>query len=84
MDCPGGCAAVEEHQPARLLSTQSFIVRCWRVPKNGVVLRIFITYLCSLILGVLLLGLVIVRTVEEARTERASELTLNSNEAHAN
>jgi hypothetical protein len=63
---------------------QSFIVRFWRVPKNGVVLRIFITYVCSLILGVLLLGLVIVRTVKEARTERASELTLNATEVHAN
>jgi hypothetical protein len=63
---------------------QSFIVRCWRVPKNGVVLRIFITYVCSLILGVLLLGIVIVRTVKEARTERASELALNANEVHAN
>ena len=61
---------------------QSFMVRFRRVPKNGVVLRIFMTYVCSLMLGVLLLGLVIVRAVKEAWTERAGELTLNPNEVH--
>ena len=51
---------------------QSFMVRFWRVPKNGVVLRLFSTYVCSLMLGVLLLGLVVVRTVKETcdRTRR--------------
>ncbi len=34
---------------------QSFMVRFWHVPKNGVVLSIFMTYVCSFILGILLL-----------------------------
>jgi hypothetical protein len=63
---------------------QSFMVRFWHVPKSGVVFRIFVTYLFSLILGVLMLAWVIVRTVREGRlAEYADSFTLEAKEARA-
>lgn len=62
---------------------QSFMVRFWHVPKNGVVLRIFITYLSSLVFGGFLLGWVILRAVKEQCSESDRELTLPAKEVHA-
>lgn len=44
---------------------QSFMLRFWHVPKTGVVLGIFVTYVFSLVLGVLMLVWVVVRTVRD-------------------
>jgi len=62
---------------------QSFMVRFWRVPKSGLVLHIFVTYVSSLVLGILLLGWVILRAVKEQRSEDNRELTLPAKEVHA-
>jgi hypothetical protein len=59
-------------------------VRFWHVPKSGVVLRIFVTYLFSLIFGVLMLAWVIVRTAKEVRqAEYVDRFTLDAKEARA-
>ena len=60
---------------------QSFMVRFWHVPKQGVVFRIFATYAFCLILGVALLIWVVVRTVKDQRSETAGELKLVVSEA---
>jgi hypothetical protein len=61
---------------------QSLMLRFWHVPKSGVVLRIFATYVSSLILGVLLLAWVIVRTAREEREAGyANRFALDANEA---
>jgi hypothetical protein len=60
---------------------QSFMVRFWHVPKNGVVLREFVMYVFSLVLGVVMLVWVIVRTVKEPRAERASEFDMEAKAA---
>jgi hypothetical protein len=62
---------------------QSFMVHFWRVPKNGIVLRVFVAYVSSLVLGVLLLTWVVLRTVKEQRTGRVGEFSLDTKEAHA-
>jgi len=56
---------------------QSFMVRFWHVPKNGVVLRIFASYLFSLVLGILMLGWVALRTVRDQRAESVREFDLD-------
>jgi len=60
---------------------QSFMVRFWRVPKNGVVLGIFVTYVSSLVLGLAFLAWAVFRTVKEQRTEQAGEFRLDSTAA---
>ena len=62
---------------------QSFIVRFWHVPKQGVVVRIFATYVFCFLLGVPLLIWVVVRTVKDQRSESAGELKLVVSEASA-
>ncbi len=62
---------------------QSFMVRFWRVPKNGVVLRIFATYVSSMVLGVVMLAGVVLRTLSEQRAGRAREFDLDIKEARA-
>ncbi len=47
---------------------QSFMVRFWHVPKQGVVARIFATYVSCLALGILLLAWVGLRTKQDERT----------------
>ena len=47
---------------------QSFMVRFWHVPKEGVVKRIFATYVSSLVAGLLLLIWVVLRTMHDERT----------------
>lgn len=60
---------------------QSFMVRFWHVPKNGVVLRIFATYVSSMVLGVVMLAWVVLRTLSEQRADRAREFDLDIKEA---
>ena len=62
---------------------QSFMVRLWHVSKNGVVLRIFAIYFSSLILGVLMVGWVILRSVKEQRAEPVREFEIDLKEARA-
>lgn len=59
---------------------QSFMLRSWHVPKSGVVLRIFVTYVFSLVLGTLLLAWVVVRTVKDQRARHIGDFSLNSAE----
>lgn len=60
---------------------QSFMVRFWHIPKEGIVLRIFMTYMFSLVLGVWMLAWVIVRTVKERTGECASAIDMDAREA---
>lgn len=53
---------------------QSFMVRFWRVSKNGVVLTIFRMYLTSLILGLVFLTWAVLRMLKEVRIASAREL----------
>jgi len=53
---------------------QSFMVRFWHVPKNGVVLAIFRMYVTSLVLGLVFLTWVVVRTLKENRIAPVGEL----------
>lgn len=46
---------------------QSFMIRFWRVPKQGVVQRIFAMYVLSLVAGILLLIWEVFRTVRDER-----------------
>jgi len=62
---------------------QSFMVRFWHLPKNGVVLGIFITYVSSLVLGVVLLSWVVLRTVNEQAADRAGEFSSDVKKAQA-
>jgi hypothetical protein len=62
---------------------QSFMVRFWHAPKNGIVLRIFATYVSSLVLGVLMLAWVALSTVEEQRAVCAGEFDMDAKEARA-
>lgn len=50
---------------------QSFMIRFWHVPKEGLVQRIFATYLSSLLAGVLLLIWAALRTMHDQRTSHA-------------
>ncbi len=61
---------------------QSFMVRFWDVPKDGIVLGIFAIYVFSLGLGVLMLIWVVLRTVHEQKAEYASEIDLEAKEDH--
>ncbi len=47
---------------------QSFMVRFWHVPTQGVVRAIFAMYVSSLVAGLLLLILVVLRTMQDERT----------------
>jgi len=62
---------------------QSFMVRFWHIPKSGVVLRIFVVDVFSLVFGVLMLIWVTLRTVKEQRAERAREFNIDAKEACA-
>src|SRR5271166_1241724 len=62
---------------------QSFMLRFWHVPKDGVVLGIFAIYVFLLVLGVLMLIWVALRTVKEQRAERAREFSIDAKEACA-
>jgi hypothetical protein len=62
---------------------QSFMIRFWHAPKSGVVLRIFMTYLCSLILGVLLLVLLALLSIKEQYADDTKQLMLNGIELGA-
>ena len=59
---------------------QSFLVRFWHVPKTGLVMRLFVMYLLSLIAGVSLLAGVFLGTVKEQRTESAADFALDAHE----
>jgi hypothetical protein len=62
---------------------QSFMLRFWHVPKQGVVFRLFATYVFSLVIGVSLLLWVVVRTAKDQRSESTGELRLVVSEASA-
>ena len=62
---------------------QSFMLRFWRVPKSGVVLRIFVTYVSALVLAVLLLIWVVSRTVQEQRADHARAFSRDVSEVRA-
>lgn len=62
---------------------QSFMLQFWHVLKNGVVLGIFVTYVFSLVVGVVLLSWVVFRTVDEQSADRAGEFSLDVKKAHA-
>jgi hypothetical protein len=53
---------------------QSFMVRFWHVPKQGVVLTIFRIYVTSLFLGLVFLTWAVVRTLMEYRSPPVVEL----------
>ena len=59
------------------------MLRFWHIPKNGVVFRLFATYVSSLALGILMLGWVILRTVKEQRAEAAREFEIDLKIARA-
>jgi len=50
---------------------------------RGVVLRIFLTYVFSMVVGVLLLTLVVLRTVKEQRADEVGEFRLDAKEVGA-
>ena len=58
-------------------------MRLWHLPKNDVVLGIFITYVTSLDVGVVLLSWVVLRSVNEQAADRAGEFSLDIMKAHA-
>ena len=62
---------------------QSFMVRFWHIPKQGVLLGVFATYVFSFVLGVVLLIWVVVRTVKDQHSEIADEFKLVVSEASA-
>ena len=62
---------------------QSFMLRFWHIGKNGVVLHIFMVYVCSLILGVFLLACVLLLSVRQQRANRAAEFALSGTEVRA-
>jgi hypothetical protein len=62
---------------------QSFVVRFWNVPKNGAVLVIFLLYVGSLVMGLLLLIWVVVRTIKHQQGADAGELAVTVNEVRA-
>ena len=62
---------------------QSFMVRFWHIPKQGVLLGVFATYVFSFVLGVVLLIWVVVRTVKDQHSEIAHEFKLVVSEASA-
>ena len=59
------------------------MLRFWRVPKTGVVLRLFSTYLILLMLGVLLLIWVVLRTIKDQRVRTPDDFALVANQARA-
>lgn len=62
---------------------QSFMVRFWFVPKNGAVLVIFLVYVGSLVVGLLLLTWVVVGTIKHQQGADAGELAVTVNEVRA-
>ena len=60
---------------------QSFMLRFWHVPKNGTVMAIFLLYVGSLVVGLLLLAWVGLRTVRYRKAADAGDLALVANEA---
>jgi hypothetical protein len=60
---------------------QSFMVRFWDVPKNGAVLVIFLLYVSSLVVGLLLLTWVALRTIKHQPVADAAELAVVADEA---
>jgi len=62
---------------------QSFMVRFWHVPKDGVVLRVFAVYAFSLVLGIVMLGWVVLVTVREPRGEYANHYEMEPKVAPA-
>jgi hypothetical protein len=63
---------------------QSFLLRFWRLPKEGRAQRIFVTYEVSLALGVLLLIWVVLRTANEQRAAHGvDEFSKEQKETHA-
>jgi hypothetical protein len=57
------------------------VPRC--ILKNGIVLRIFVKYVSLLVLGVLMLAWVVLRTVNEERTERVRDFAVDTKGARA-
>jgi hypothetical protein len=62
---------------------QSFMLRFWHVPKSGIVLVVFLVYVGSLVVGVLLLTWVVLRTIKHQQVADAGELAVTVNEARA-
>jgi hypothetical protein len=62
---------------------QSFMLRFWHVAKSGVVLRVFVIYVCSLILGVFLLACVVLLSLREQGANIAAEFALNGSKIRA-
>jgi hypothetical protein len=60
---------------------QSFMVRFWHVPKNGVVLKIFRMYVTSLLLGLVFLAWAVVRTLMEDRSPPVGEFVAVAGDA---
>jgi hypothetical protein len=60
---------------------QSFMVRFWDVRKNGVILMIFLVYVGSLVVGLLLLTWVALRTIKHQPVADVGELAAAANEA---
>ena len=57
------------------------MVRFWDVRKNGVILMIFLVYVGSLVVGLLLLTWVALRTIKHQPVADAAELAVAANEA---
>jgi hypothetical protein len=62
---------------------QSFMLRFWHVPKNGTVLVIFLLYVGSLAVGLLLLAWVGLRTVKHQPVADAGDLAFAAHEARS-
>ena len=60
---------------------QSYLLRFWGVPKQGIVIKIFRTYVFSLVLGVALLIWVLARTVMDQLSSVPDKLKLVVSEA---
>ena len=59
------------------------MLRFWHVPKSGIVLVVFLVYVGSLVVGVLLLTWVVLRTIKHQQVADAGELAVTVNEARA-
>ena len=60
---------------------QSFMLRFWHVPKNGIVMAIFLLYVGSLVVGLLSLAWVALRTIKHQPVADAGDLAFVANEA---
>lgn len=80
---PAGALPWKSIDLQQFCQPQSFVVRFWDIPKNGAVLVIFLLYVGSLVMGLLLLTWVVVGTIKHQQGADAGKLAVTVNEARA-